>query len=239
MNYLMADIHGDHDSFQAMLQKIKFNIDSDYLVVIGDALDRNDKPMETLSLIRKYEATGNMLLIKGNHELFAEMYLEGRLEGSTWDYWGGTATRRQIDELTEEQQKELLSYIKNLPLYCTMDSPVYGEMILTHTGIDHNCVIMKSDGTVDVARSIEVGYERDDFHFLVGNDIHFLTKESLELLDHYIVCGHVCTFNINPDRSSKAYVSPYYMDIDCGCGHRNMGGKLCCYSVDTNEFFYL
>ena len=239
MNYLMADIHGDYDRFLTMLKRIQFNTDKDFLVVIGDALDRNDKPLEVLSLIRQYESTGNALMIKGNHELFAQMYLEGRLEGSTWDYWGGVATRKQIDFLSKEEQTELLEYIKNLSLYIYMNSPFYGDMILTHTGIDHNCVIMTPDGMVDIARSIESGYERDDFHFLVGSDLHFLTEESLELLDHYIVCGHVCTFNINEDRSSNAYVTPYYMDIDCGCGHKDRGGKLCCYCVDTNEFYYV
>ena len=58
-------------------------------------------------------------------------------------------------------------------------------------------------------------------------------------LDHYIVTGHVCTFNVNPDGSNKAYVTPYFMDIDCGCGHRDRGGVLCCYCVDRDEFYYL
>ena len=136
------------------------------------------------------------------------------------------------------EQQELLEYLTNLVLYSKMDSPVYGHMILTHSGIDHECVIMKSDGKIDVAKSILRGYEKDDFHFLVGNDIHFLTKESLELLDHYIVTGHVCTFNVNSDGSNKAYVTPNFMDIDCGCGHRSRGGVLCCYSVDIDEFIY-
>ncbi|MBR6403502.1 MAG: calcineurin [Eubacterium sp.] len=173
------------------------------------------------------------------HELFAQMYLEGRLDGRTWDFYGGVATHRQIDALETADKQELLEYLTDLELYTKMDSPVYGGMILTHTGIDHECVVMSSDGRVDVARSIIRGYENDDFHFLVGNDIHFLTRESLELLDHYIVTGHVCTFNVNPDGSNKAYVTPYFMDIDCGCGHKDRGGILCCYCVDTNEFQYI
>jgi len=239
MNYLMADIHGDYDSFQTMLRKIQFNIDRDYLVVIGDVLDRNDQPLEVLNSIREYENTGNMLLLKGNHELFAQMYLENRLDGRTWNIYGGEATHRQIDALSPGEQKGILEYIRSLKLYSIMESPRYGEMILTHSGIDHECVVIKTDGMVDVAKSILRGYERDDFHYLVGNDIHFLTQDSLELLDHYIVTGHVCTFNVNPDGSNKAYVTPYFMDIDCGCGHRDRGGVLCCYCVDRDEFYYL
>ncbi len=238
MDYLIADVHGDLDNFVEMLRKIGFKTDSDKMTIIGDVLDRNDKPLELMELVRSYIDLGNMKLLKGNHELFAQMYIQGDLRARTWDIYGGESTRKQVDCLDHKQKEELLSFLSNLEYLDTMKSPKYGDMVLTHTGIqfDH---IVRSKGKVDVIKSLEKGYESDEFEFLVNTDIHIMDIETLKRMDHFIVCGHVCSYNLNEDGSSDAYINPYYMDIDCGCGHRGHGGKLCCYCVDEDRFEYI
>ena len=76
MLYLMSDIHGDLKNFKRLLKNIDFNMD--ILVILGDVLDKGNKPMEAFNLVReimdKYH--GHLILVKGNHELFASMYLE-------------------------------------------------------------------------------------------------------------------------------------------------------------------
>ena len=37
----------------------------------------------------------------------------------------------------------------------------------------------------------------------------------------------------------SADMTPYYMDLDCGNGERNRGGKLACYCVDENSAIYV
>ena len=237
MFYLTADIHGDFDNFVRMLKKIKFNTDRDKMVIIGDVLDRNDKPLELLEYIRNYIDLGNMKLLKGNHELFAQKYIQGNLRGKTWDIYGGESTRKQVDCLNENQKEELLRFISSLEYYDTLNSPKYGDMALTHTGLQFDHII-RSKGKVDVIKSLEDGYKSDEFEFLVNTDMHILDIDTLKKADHFIVCGHVCTYNLNPDGESNAYINQYYMDIDCGCGHRKQGGRLGCYCVDDDRFEY-
>jgi len=238
MIYLLADVHGDLDSFIAMLNKIGFKSDKDKMIIIGDVLDRNDKSLELLELVRHHIDQGNMKLLKGNHEYFAQQYILGDLRGRTWDIYGGEMTRKQVDCLEYHKKEDLLSFITSLEYYDTIKSPKYGEMVLTHTGLQFDHII-RTKGKVDVIKSLEDGYKSDEFEFLVNTDMHILELETLRETDHFIVCGHVCTYNLNQNGESCAYINPYYMDIDCGCGHRTHGGKLCCYCVDEDIFEYI
>ena len=47
------------------------------------------------------------------------------------------------------------------------------------------------------------------------------------------------TNRLNEDHSYNAYVTPYYMDLDCGNGERNRGGKLACYCVEEDRVVYI
>ena len=79
LRYLISDIHGDLKSFKKLLELIDLN--NDTLIILGDVLDKGNKPMESLNLVRVLmrDYPRHVELIKGNHELFASMYLEGRL----------------------------------------------------------------------------------------------------------------------------------------------------------------
>lgn len=47
MTYVMSDLHGMYDRFIAMLEKIDFS-DSDELFIIGDIIDRGERPVDIL-----------------------------------------------------------------------------------------------------------------------------------------------------------------------------------------------
>ena len=78
--YLTSDLHGDFRHFLKLLNLIKFDTDKDFMYVLGDVLDRGSENLKLLDYVRKYIDEGKMLLIKGNHELFAQMYLQGSLD---------------------------------------------------------------------------------------------------------------------------------------------------------------
>lgn len=78
MLYLISDIHGDVMSFRKMLKKISFDPAVDNMIVMGDIFDWNDEGISLLEFMSDYLVDGSMQLIKGNHELFAQMYIEGK-----------------------------------------------------------------------------------------------------------------------------------------------------------------
>ena len=75
MLYLISDIHGDVISFKKMLKKISFDSATDQMIVMGDIFDWNDEGVPLLEFMSDYLVDGSMQLIKGNHELFAQMYI--------------------------------------------------------------------------------------------------------------------------------------------------------------------
>ena len=72
MHYVMSDIHGAYDRFLKMLKKISFSKE-DVLFIIGDIPSRGKQTFELLDYVMNQE---NIVHIKGNHELFLQLYLE-------------------------------------------------------------------------------------------------------------------------------------------------------------------
>lgn len=70
------------------------------------------------------------------------------------------------------------------------------------------------------------------------SDIHG-DLSTFKKLDSYIICGHLCTFHLTEDASSRIYQTSSYTDIDAGAGYREEGGLLACYCPKTNETVYM
>ena len=51
-------------------------------------------------------------MIKGNHEIFAEMYMEGTLTERKWILFSGEATLRDLKSLNNGKRDELLDFIR-------------------------------------------------------------------------------------------------------------------------------
>ena len=81
MIYLISDVHGRYEEFVRLLRKVRFR-KTDQLYVLGDVIDRGENNLKMLDFCRLEE---NVTLLKGNHELFMQRYLEG----SPWlrEHW--------------------------------------------------------------------------------------------------------------------------------------------------------
>lgn len=235
--YLTSDLHGDCRRFLKLLNKIKFNPDQDFMYVLGDVLDRGNENLELLKHVRKYIDAGKMLLIKGNHELFAQMYLQGRLDARQWILWGGRQTLAELGRLSSDQREELENFLCGLPFYqiiTTADKTV----LLTHSGLDADCII-ESDSRLDVEESIKAAVAGDEFRYLVSNDIHYMPWGQIRKMDHYVIVGHVPAMRLNEDASCRIVHREKYMCIDTGAGFRDSGGKMSCYRLDDGREFYV
>ena len=233
--YLMADLHGDLIRFRKMLKTIEYTSGADTMIILGDVLDRGKDHLKLLNFIRK---DASMEVLKGNHELFAQMYLEGRLEAGLWKKWGGERTLSEIERLTEVKKAELLACLKGLKHYRILRT-AYGDTLLTHAGFYLDACVERADGSIDVLKSLQKGIEKDEFQCLISNDIHHVAAGVRRRFDRYIICGHVPTMGLNEDRSNRIFHATKYMCIDTGAGHREAGGVLSCYRVEDEEEFYL
>lgn len=89
MRYIVcSDIHGYYDVWMDALKKVKFDPKNDFLVVLGDLLDRGNKPLQCLKFVNSLP---NKILIRGNHEDLIEDALKRGIF-LPHDYHNGTAS---------------------------------------------------------------------------------------------------------------------------------------------------
>lgn len=129
MFYLMSDLHGEFQKFLNMLDEIQFG-SSDQLIILGDVIDRGPESIPLLQYIMEHN---NMELLLGNHE---EMLLKSLINEDEEYYlcWmgnGGISTLSQLDLLSQEEQIDIIKYLRNCSMYKILDN-----YILSHAGVD-------------------------------------------------------------------------------------------------------
>ena len=62
--YVLSDIHGEKDRFEAMLETIGFS-QEDTLYILGDVVDRGP---DGISILRRIMNMPNVYMLLGNHE---------------------------------------------------------------------------------------------------------------------------------------------------------------------------
>lgn len=239
MLYLISDIHGNLRDFQRILKKIAFNREKDKLIIMGDVLDRGPDGIKLLEYIKPFLPDHSMEILMGNHELFAIMYIKGTLDERKWTAFGGEDSVKEIKKMSTADQEELLSFLEGLAYYTEISSKFFGDSIVTHTGIDADYYVMNNDGTINVKRSIEQAVQNNLYSFMVGKDLHYISKSDRRKFDKFLIVGHVPCHVLNDDGSNKFYRTNSYMVIDAGAGHKEQGGVLGCYCVTTDEEIYL
>ncbi|MGN0496389.1 MAG: metallophosphoesterase [Lachnospiraceae bacterium] len=235
--YLTSDLHGDLESFRKLLRIVRFDIKEDKMYILGDLLDRGPQSMELLSFVMKNIINGSMDLLKGNHELFAQMFLEKKLEAYQWIKWGGEQTYRDICKLTKQEKSELYDFLSGLKHYKVINSNGK-RLVLTHSGLDADNIVL-TDQKIDVVGSIEQAVCNDEFKYLTSNDLYYMPAGRLKCMDGYLIVGHIPTMKLNEDSSCNLYRNNYYMCIDTGAGFRDNGGKMSFYRLDDGKVFMI
>ena len=242
--YIISDIHGSSKAFYRMLKKTDIDLDRDYLIINGDIVDRGKDSLklfyEITELRNRYG--DHVVIIKGNHELFVEMYLKGTLSEVRYssEGYGGADTIRELKQLSAEEKEELIHYIEALPIYKVIDSPIRGELVITHSGLQYDHLVRNDDGSINVIKSIEEGVASDEFQFLVSGFIQREAPAAIgKNLDRVLVVGHVPTMFIqdSPGNGIWARYGGKLILLDCGSGYR--GGKLGCLRVEDEKLFYV
>ena len=263
MIYVMADIHGCYDEFQAMLKKIKFNPEKDELIIAGDIIDRGPKSYEMLRYMES-DPKGVTFLI-GNHDYdFAHYYCSGirhifhehfwedmqdvydclAFKHFVKDHYGTVEDLiKKHKEITLKDFEIWQKKIKQMPYY--IERKVNGkDFIIVHGGY-----ISKED------------YEKH------GRDLYYdYGLENIEMFyiwarqeqiwcggkpDTTIVFGHTPTIFNTEGFYHNGYIWKYtkpnnckLINIDCGLVYKKnfpneCNGRLACFRLDDGQEFYV
>ena len=196
MTYVMSDLHGEYDKYLSMLDKIKFSDDDD-LYILGDVVDRGQKPVE---ILRDMSMRHNVFPIMGNHDKMAIDVLSWLLDEvneeklyknidnesvyrlMVWRMNGAQTTIDGFQKLPKDERWFLLDYMKSFAPYDVVKAG--GKtFILVHAGLGNPDIFDRKkpldEYSLHDLAFVRFDYDREYF----GGDV-------------YIVTGHTPTLTI-------------------------------------------
>ena len=229
MTYVVSDLHGRFDKFEALLKEIRFS-DNDVMYVLGDTVDIGDGSMELLcDLSMRY----NVIPIAGEHDIKALKLLgaldkilsgggapdaETLSELKVWIGEGGAKTMADFKELDAEMKEGVLEYLEDFSLYEEVE--VKGKKyVLVHAGI----------ADFDPDTPLE-DYMPEDF---VSEPIH---RDRIYFEDATVIAGHVPTYEIEGADRGRIFYGENCILIDCGAAY---GESLGCLCLESGKEFYV
>ncbi len=229
---VISDIHGHVDHLKALLGKIALKEDEDYLIILGDFLNKGPKIIETFDFVMSLKRRAHTYVLKGNHESFMERpirendnvtelldYIKTEPFQTIWREWAkeddfNIMTCHEGDELRNyllESRKEELEALRSLPIILKMD-----DFLFVHGGYEEHLSIKES----------ETDFLKFDFY----NELASVQKQ-------HVVVGHFPACILREDKLSNV---PYFNDekhiisIDGGLGVR-LTGELNALIIEKND----
>lgn len=130
----VGDIHGEWEKFISLYEKIQFNPEEDFLIFLGDYIDRGPDSLRVLEWLYRHQRVENMVMLRGNHEQMMLDYYCGSKDGGIWLWNGGDKTLEILKEQPHELLEEYLQFIKQMPIYHQME--INGKAyIFCHAGL--------------------------------------------------------------------------------------------------------
>lgn len=240
--YVMSDVHGLKDKYDALMQKIT---KEDTLYVLGDLIDRGP---DGIPILQDIMTRDNVKMILGNHEsMMIEYYqakadetMEPRLRSELIDRWcwnHNISTIRAFEALSETQQASILAYLKQLPL-------AYSDVEVNnrHFYLVHGTYVKDTLDEKIITREYAINKGLKEYDFTWGR----FEKEQAQFdIDRIVVVGHTPTVYFQEE------VKPYMVwmnhedikqanviDIDCGCAGRNEDSRLALLCLDDLSIQY-
>lgn len=224
MIYVMSDLHGQYDKYTELLGKIGFK-KSDTLFVLGDICDKGPAPIR---ILQDMMLRPNVFPIMGDCDLRALRLLskmnsdeakndpDFRLEFAKWLQEGGMTTVTAFRELDEEEQSDILEYLREE--FVAYDEIEAGgtSYFLVHAGLPD------ADCDPDECEVEELTDREADF-----------SKEFFA--DKVLVTGHTPTYMQSEDYRGRIYRRNGQIGIDCGAGE---GIALGCLCLDNGKEYY-
>ena len=79
----IGDMHGNFNRLLNLIHKVDFDPERDFLILLGDYIDRGDENMRCLRWAMEMSEKKNVIALRGNHEqMMYYYYMLGGTEGS-------------------------------------------------------------------------------------------------------------------------------------------------------------
>ncbi|MBC7698418.1 MAG: symmetrical bis(5'-nucleosyl)-tetraphosphatase [Bacteroidia bacterium] len=149
--YAIGDIQGCYHAFQALLNRIEFNPDSDMLWLVGDLINRGSGSLEVLRWC--YVHQNNLKVVLGNHDLHALVVANGFVRAHKGD---------TLDALLAADDKaELLNWLRHQHLVYQADG-----YLMVHAGLLPQWT---AEQAIAYAAEVEVALQGDDYLNFLAN----------------------------------------------------------------------
>lgn len=232
MKYVTSDIHGKLDRLKKLIEYIDLSRE-DILYIVGDLVDRGDKPIETIEFIMNHP---QIEVIMGNHDemmLHALRYKDEK-QIERWGRNGCEPTIEGFNKRTLKEQEKILSYVEGLPYFKIIDN----KYLLVHAGFEPSRLF---ENMLD--KSLEDALmEQKDRLVWVRED--FLKNKALDNL--ITIFGHSPRRYIDKifERESKLpyeiwFDNAYNDKIGIDTGNCYEGGRMVCLRLDDHRIFYV
>jgi serine/threonine protein phosphatase 1 len=113
---VIGDIHGALIALTALIDKINLQ-ESDRLIFLGDYVDGWSQSAATIDYLIELNKKYDCVFIKGNHDTWCELWLNGEPANETWLLHGGKATIESYKNRTTEEKKLHSSFFEQMENY--------------------------------------------------------------------------------------------------------------------------
>ena len=221
MIYVMSDIHGREDRFNAILAQIHLK-KTDHLYILGDVIDRNP---DGIRLLRRIARSKNMSMLLGNHEymmLDALDHPDDQDKGYLWRWVnGGDETWDKWKYCSKAFQKEMLDYLRSLPINIEV-SCGGKDWLLVHGGPEEKMRKKYGNESETLIRYKSVWHRISLFEEMPEGKT--------------VVFGHTPTMRYQQKEPMEVFYGDNIIGIDCGCAYVN--GRLACMRLDDGAVYY-
>ncbi|QOR34894.1 metallophosphoesterase [Clostridium sp. 'deep sea'] len=216
----ISDIHGHNELMEKMLEKIQLQED-DYLIIIGDFINRGGDSVKSYKLIKKIANRQNTFILKGNHEFMIHRYLQDKdIFYKLHDFLKSQQYETIVDTMLKEHKRDVFSFNNSDELYDFMNEH-YSEMIEFLSSLPV-MLIFNDFIFVHGGYSKEFTLPQDEHKFLKYDFYNEKSKKN----EKKIIVGHWPACNM---RTKKISNKPYFNDekniifIDGGLGTKATG----------------
>lgn len=147
-NYVIGDVQGCFEALKALLKKIQFDADQDFIWFAGDLVARGENSLGAIRFIKKLVESGVAATVLGNHDLNLLACARGIKDVKDKDQ-----TRDVIDAIDSD---DLIDWLRKQPL-CLFPNE---QTVLTHAGIPSHWTV---EQTAALAQEVETVIAHDDF----------------------------------------------------------------------------
>ena len=227
--FVTSDIHGHGHYLKQLLERVQFSQD-DYLIIVGDMLEKGPDSLGTLRYIMELFEKGNVYPLMGNVDAFALSHILGIHEDIAEDVWAIVDRwyRWWGSTLFHEMAKEL-----DLPLTCPADAVACREPFMRYFSeelafIENLPTLLETDNYIFVHGGLREKEPANN----AGPSLLALAKyddfinTTPHVFDKTVIVGHwpVILYRENmPSHEPLFCAEKHIISIDGGCGIKEDG----------------